>query len=287
MSSKLITVIIPTYNRAKRLGAAIESVRNQTYSDWELVIVDDGSTDGTAAMVRLIDDSRVRYIYQNNRGVAAARNVGLAHAGGNLIAFLDSDDLWEPRKLEVQAEFMFEHPEVAICQAGEIWIRNGRRVNPKLKHAKPSGWIFKESLKLCLVSPSAVMLRRSVFDCVGNFDESLPACEDYDLWLRASLHYDIVTLPYALTIKVGGHDDQLSKQWGLDCYRIASLEKLLVNPALAPVHRGLVEDEIISRVRIVAAGAKKRGNEEMFQRYSGKVFDDMQTQEMLLDKTKL
>jgi GT2 family glycosyltransferase len=103
------------------------------------------------------------------------------------------------------------------------------------------------------------MLRKSVFDRIGNFDENLPACEDYDLWLRAALHYEIVTLPQALTVKVGGHDDQLSRQWGLDRWRIASLEKLLGNPALPDVYRSLVEEQIVRRAKIFEDGAKKRG----------------------------
>jgi len=267
----LISIVIPTFNRAACIGAAIASVQQQTYADWELIVVDDGSTDATAAMMRALDDPRISYVYQEQRGVAAARNTGIARARGALIAFLDSDDRWEPRKLEVQAAYMAAHPENAICQTEELWIRNGRRVNPKIKHAKPSGWIFKESLKLCLVSPSAVMLRRAVFDRIDMFDESLPACEDYDLWLRASLYYEIVTLPDALTIKVGGHDDQLSRGWGLDRYRIAALEKLRDNPALMPAHRDLVENEICARARIIAAGALKRGNKELYDEYCQKL----------------
>jgi glycosyltransferase involved in cell wall biosynthesis len=217
--------------------------------------------------VRSFDDDRIRYIRQENRGVSAARNRGIAESRGGLIAFLDSDDRWEPEKLKVQREFFELHFDVRICQTEEVWIRNGRRVNPMKKHSKPSGWIFKECLNLCLVSPSAVMLRREVFDRIGVFDESLPACEDYDLWLRASLNYEIVTLPEALTIKIGGHEDQLSGQWGLDCYRVHSLEKLLTNTALPEVYRPLVENQIVERSKIVAEGAMKRGNSELYEEY--------------------
>lgn len=253
----MISIIIPTYNRAERLKDAIESVRTQTYVNWELIIVDDGSTDNTEGVVRSFDDRRIYYIKQDNRGVSAARNTGISKARGKLIAFLDSDDRWSPSKLEVQKDFFDSNSEAYLCQTEEIWIRNGMRVNPKKKHAKPSGWIFKECLPLCCVSPSAVMVRQEVFETIGVFDESLLSCEDYDLWLRASLHYEIITLPDQLTIKIGGHDDQLSRQPCLDVYRIRSLKKLLNNPALIPVLRPLVENDIVRRAQIVENGAKK------------------------------
>lgn len=255
----MISIVIPTYNRAKRLAESVESVREQTYRDWDLIVVDDGSTDETADVVRGFGDARIKYIRQENRGVSAARNVGIRCSAGELVTFLDSDDRWEPRKLEVQHEFMNTNPDVHICQVEEIWIRNGRRVNPKKKHEKPSGWIFRQCLPLCVVSPSAVMLRRGVFDKVGFFDEDLPACEDYDLWLRASLLYEIVTIPQPLTIKIGGHEDQLSKQWGLDRWRAESLKKLLNNPALQEVHLSMIESELDRRLKIFAEGAGKRG----------------------------
>lgn len=256
----LITAIIPTFNRADCLKGAIKSVVEQSFTNWELIVVDDGSSDSTEEIVRFFNDDRIHYIEQENRGVSAARNTGIKKACGDFIAFLDSDDRWEPRKLEVQKNFFDSNPGVYICQTEEVWVRNGVRVNPKKKHAKPSGWIFKECLPLCCVSPSAVMMRRDVFETVGMFDESLPACEDYDLWLRASLHYEVVTLPDQLTIKIGGHDDQLSRQPCLDVYRIKSLKKLLDNPALLPILRSLVEADIERRIKIVENGAYKRKN---------------------------
>jgi len=254
----MISIVIPTYNRADRLREAIQSVVDQTFSDWELIIVDDGSTDSTEKVVGSFDDDRIYCFRQENKGVSAARNLGILAARGDLVAFLDSDDRWEPKKLEVQKSFFDSHPDAHICQTEEIWIRNGVRVNPKKKHAKPSGWIFKECIPLCCVSPSAVMIRREVFDKVGLFDDSLLSCEDYDLWLRASLYYEIVTLPDPLTIKVGGHDDQLSRKPCLDKYRIQSLKKLLDNPALLPAFRPIVEADIDRRSSILENGSRKR-----------------------------
>lgn len=259
MNIRSVSVVLPTYNRAQFLSETIQSVIAQKFADWELVIVDDGSTDNTQDVVKGFTDSRIKYVKQENRGVSAARNLGVSKTTAPIIAFLDSDDLWLPRKLETQLKFFNEHPDAAICQTEETWIRNGRRVNPMKKHAKKSGWIFKDCLPLCIVSPSAVMMRRKVFDELGGFDESLPACEDYDLWLRAALRYEIHTLPDALIVKRGGHADQLSKQWGLDRYRIIALEKILKDPKLPDEYRPVVISEIERRSKIVSEGARKRG----------------------------
>jgi len=263
--SGLISVIIPTYNRADRIGVAVESVLAQTDRDWELIIVDDGSTDDTETVVQSFDDDRIKYIRQENHGVSAARNQGIKRARGGLIAFLDSDDRWEPRKSEVQRRFFESHPDVHICQTEEKWIRNGLRVNPMKKHKKPSGWIFKECLDLCVVSPSAVMLRCGVFDSIGLFDETLAACEDYDFWLRSSLVFEIVTLPDMLTVKIGGHRDQLSRQWGLDRYRIMALENLFHNSVLPDIYRPLVMAQIDKRIEIMTQGALKHGNRSLLK----------------------
>jgi glycosyltransferase involved in cell wall biosynthesis len=265
-----VSVIIPTHNRRAMLEEAIASVLAQTLCDFELLVVDDGSDDGTHRWVSTLADERIISLWQRQRGVAAARNLGVAESHAPLIAFLDSDDLWLPRKLAVQVEHFEAHPEVSICQTEETWVRNGKRVNAATKHRKHSGWIFRECLPLCIISPSAVMLRREAFDALGGFDEELPACEDYDLWLRAALRYEIATLPEPLIVKRGGHEDQLSQQWGLDRYRIRALEKILADPLLTDELRPLVEAEIARRAAIVAAGARKRGNAELAEVYESK-----------------
>lgn len=249
------------------LREAVDSVRAQTFENFELIIVDDGSTDGTRAVIESIDDDRIGYLCMAHGGVAAARNFGVASSAAPLIAFLDSDDLWLPDKLETQLKFFSANQDVSICQTEEVWVRRGRRVNPMRKHSKLSGWIFEECLPLCIVSPSAVMMRRTAFESLGGFDEELPACEDYDLWLRASLRYPIHTLPDALIVKRGGHADQLSARWGLDRYRIIALEKIIHDPRLPPDMAQTVAAEILRRSRIVADGARKRGNIEMAERY--------------------
>jgi len=224
----------------------------------ETIVVDDGSTDDTA---RLCQNNfpQIHYLHQNRQGVSAARNRGLHHAKGDWIAFLDSDDLWLPDKLKNQWDYILTHPESRILQTEEIWIRRGLRVNARKKHQKQSGWIFEDCLPLCCVSPSAVMIHRWVFDDIGLFDETLPACEDYDLWLRAALRYPIMTLNKPLTIKRGGHADQLSSQHSLDSYRIQALLKILKDPLLTEPQRRCVIGDIKRRSAILIRGYQKRG----------------------------
>lgn len=260
-----ITVIIPTYNRKALLREAVESVLGQTFTDFELIVVDDGSTDGTAAMITDIRDPRLRCVQQANRGVSAARNHGirLAHGEprkrGEWIAFLDSDDYWLPTKLERQLAFAAAHPEYLIHQTEETWIRNGRRANPMKKHAKSGGMIYEQCLPLCIISPSAVMIKRTLFDDVGLFDETLPACEDYDLWLRISCRYPVGLLPEQLIIKRGGHDDQLSRTPTLDKYRIEALRKILASGVLTQSQTAVTLKELAHKCRVYGNGCLKRG----------------------------
>ena len=256
-----VSVVIPTHDRWPLLGEAIESVLTQSYRRFELIVIDDGSTDDTGRKLAEFG-SRLRLIRQPRRGVSAARNRGVATARGRYLAFLDSDDLWFPEKLKVQTAFMEEYPEIQICQTDEIWMRRGLRVNPKVKHQKPSGDIFRRSLELCLVSPSAVMMTRALFNGVGGFDERLPVCEDYDLWLRITANYSVPLISHALTVKRGGHGDQLSRSvWGMDRYRVASLQKLL-RTDLSGEKRQWAIETLRRKIVILAHGARKRGKEE-------------------------
>ena len=253
-----VSVIIPTYNRWPRVGRAVASVLEQCHRDFELIIVDDGSSDRTAAELAGFG-GQLHYIFQARSGVSAARNLGVRRSRGRLIAFLDSDDLWRPDKLRVQVAFMEQHPEVQICQTEEVWIRHGIRVNPKLKHRKPSGDIFEPSLELCLISPSAVMTTRELFERSGGFDESLPVCEDYDLWLRIARDYPVPLIEQALVVKHGGHADQLSHSlWGLDRYRVIALQKLL-RAGIAGQQRRAVLRVWQKKLFVLANGARKRG----------------------------
>jgi len=262
----LVSVILPVYNRAWCIRQAVDSVLAQTYRNRELVVVDDGSTDGTGRLLQKYG-GQIFVIRQPNRGVSAARNRGVRAASGDLIAFLDSDDLWLPEKLARQTAFFQGHPEARICQTEEIWIRNGIRVNPRIRHQKPSGDIFERSLELCLVSPSAVMLERGLFQETGGFDESLPAAEDYDLWLRIGARLPVFLIEEPLVVKRGGHSDQLSKTPGIDRHRIRALEKLLQNGNLNPRQQEAAAKALRKKCTVYAGGCKKRGRIEEARHY--------------------
>jgi glycosyltransferase involved in cell wall biosynthesis len=255
-----VSVIIPTFNRFPMLCEAIESVLAQTNPDFELIVIDDGSIDETGS-VREIYRDRLHYIHQENRGASAARNLGAAEAGGNLICFLDSDDLWLPGKIEVQKSLMEEDPEILISYTEEIWYRRGVRVNPGKKHAKFSGWIFEKCLPLCIISPSSVMIQKKLFERVGGFDESLPVCEDYDLWLRISKDVPVHLIEESLIIKRNGHSGQLSaSDWGFDRYRVQSIARILENGDLNEIQASSARMVMKMKCRILSKGFLKRGN---------------------------
>ena len=255
-----VSVIIPTYNRAWVLREAIDSVLAQEFKDFELIVVDDGSTDNTGEILDSYEQGII-VVRQSNKGVSAARNRGITKAAGRLVAFLDSDDLWLPRKLSSQVDFFNSNPAAVINQTEEIWMRNKVRVNPKTRHHKFSGMIFERSLALCLVSPSAVMMKRSLFDEVGVFDENLPACEDYDLWLRISCLYPVHLIDTPLIMKRGGHADQLSKASGLDKFRIQALKKIIESGQLEPDPYRAAVRALQEKCAIFAAGCRKRGKD--------------------------
>jgi len=266
-----ISVIIPTWNRAGRLREALQSVYAQTAPATEVIVVDDGSTDTTRQMV-LGEFPQTRYIYQQNRGVSSARNTGIGAATGDWIALLDSDDRWQADKLAHQQQQLQDNPDYRIAHCNEIWIRHGKRVNPMKKHAKYGGKIYRHCLPLCAISPSAVIIHREVFASVGLFDEQLPACEDYDLWLRICAVYPVLFSEQALVIKEGGHGDQLSRRyWGMDRFRIQALEKMLASRVLDTVSHTATRDMLIDKLSIVIKGAVKHGNHKLARRYEEKL----------------
>jgi glycosyltransferase involved in cell wall biosynthesis len=268
MPLMVVSVVIPTFNRCGLVREAVASACAQHGAGFEIIVVDDGSTDDTAAALENDFGARVRILRTDNRGVAAARNLGVAASRGELIAFLDSDDLWLPRKLAAQAAFFAAHPEAEICQTKEIWIRNGVRVNPCAHHRKPSGNIFEPSLRLCLVSPSAVMLRRNLFERSGGFDERLPVCEDYDLWLRIARNTPVWLIDQPLVVKRGGHADQLSRRfWGMDRFRVAALARLLEQGELTFAQRQATLRVLTDKCAILAQGAARRGRRAEAEAY--------------------
>jgi glycosyltransferase involved in cell wall biosynthesis len=254
----LVSVIIPTYNRAALVAEALASVQAQTYRDFEIVVVDDGGTDGSWEVLSACREVRVLR-HPGRRGVSAARNSGIAAARGQWLAFLDSDDLWLPDKLAKQMAYLEARPDLRLCQTDETWVRRGVRVNKPLSHRKVAGRIFLPSLSRCMISPSAVMVHRRLLQDHGAFDETLPAAEDYDLWLRLTWRYEVGLVDEPLVIKRGGHRDQLSGQWGLDRFRIRALVKLVQDPDLPEPYARAARRTLAARCAIYAQGCDKRG----------------------------
>ncbi len=266
-----VSVIIPSWNRTDRLVAALESVRAQTLVPHEVIVVDDGSTDDTRALLAR-DFPDVRYIFQQNHGVSHARNTGIRAASGDWIALLDSDDRWEPGKLQAQQQALRANPAYKLCHSDETWIRNGKRVNPMKKHAKHGGRIFHHCLPRCVISPSAVMIQRALFTEVGLFDESLPACEDYDLWLRICARYPVLYVDRQLVIKTGGHADQLSRRyWGMDRFRIQALENILAAGVLGKQDHAAALQTLQQKLAILIQGAEKRDNHTLARQYQDRL----------------
>ncbi|MCG7900408.1 MAG: glycosyltransferase [Candidatus Thiodiazotropha weberae] len=257
-----VSVIIPTYNRASTLPRALDSVFAQTQPLLEVIVIDDGSEDETKTVVER-DYPDVIYLSQTNSGVSHARNTGIRHAKGEWLALLDSDDSWLPEKLQLQMASLNDSPQLRISHTDEIWIRNGVRVNPMDKHTKQGGHIFRNCLPLCVISPSAALIHHSVFQEYGLFDTNLPACEDYDLWLRICAQEAVDFVEKPLVVKYGGHQDQLSrKHWGMDRFRVYALQKLLDNQQLNHADRCAAIEILCKKCLILSQGAGKRGHQE-------------------------
>jgi glycosyltransferase involved in cell wall biosynthesis len=255
----LISVIIPTHDRQGPVQRAVDSVLQQSFKSLELILVDDGSEDNTKYWVGLYNDPRLHYIQTQQNGVSAARNKGVSLAQSEWLCFLDSDDLWKRNKLSEQVKHHRENPACMISQTDELWIRNSKRINKMKKHQTKEGYIFRESLRLCLVSPSAVMINKSLFINCGGFDEALPVCEDYALWLRVLAKHEVGLIKKEFVTKFGGHQDQLSKKLPImDKYRIQALEKLLLSGVLSNEQKKWTTHELIYKKQIVEQGKKKR-----------------------------
>ena len=263
-----ISVIIPTYNRGNIIGRALDSVFNQSHSPCEIIVVDDGSTDNTAEIVKKLYPE-VKYLYQSHTGVSKARNRGVKNTNCNWIAMLDSDDAWHKDKLDIQSMLLNDNPEYLIAHTDEIWIRNDVRVNQRKKHQKRGGHIFQYCLPLCVMSPSSVIMDKALFEDVGPFNETYPVCEDYDLWLRICAKYPVLFSEEKLVIKYGGHSDQLSKQyWGMDRYRIRSIENIISTGSLTEDDRRLAIQIMHEKIHIYINGARKRHNQDDITEFS-------------------
>ncbi len=270
-----VSVIIPVYNRTAQLVRAIESVSRQSFSDYELIVVNDHSTDTaaseiTSAISSLQPSIPFSFLTTEGKGVSAARNTGIRAAQGEFIAFLDSDDEWLPTKLEKQIHFFTANPEYSLVHTNEVWLRNLLPVRQSAKHKKSGGDIFIACTKLCMVAPSTVMLRKSLLDRVGLFDQSFMVCEDFDLWLRITSQMTVGFLEEALTIKHGGHADQLSFQYhSMDLWRLRALNKHLSNSELEEAKMSAVKRSMQEKSEILLKGFEKHKNYEHVEEVQG------------------
>ena len=293
-----VAVVIPVRDRAAMVVEAIASVLAQTYRDLGVVVVDDGSADGSAesaetALARAAVPARVvrlpardaptppgpprqptpvvaappAAVCPGRRGVAAARNAGAAVFDARWLAFLDSDDLWLPAKLERQIAWLAERPRYRLAQTEERWLDGGRHRNPRAWHRKEEQLLLR-SFERCLVSPSAVVLSRELFAEHRGFDEAFAVCEDYELWLRITARERVGLVPERLVVKRGGHPGQLSRStWGLDRWRVAALAKFLATVPLADAERAAAIAVARGKCAVLASGAERRGKRDEAERY--------------------
>ena len=267
-----ISVVIPTLNRINTLQRAIDSVINQTYKPAEIIVVDNGSSDGTLKFLRE-QYPKITILTENKIGVSSARNKGIKKSINQWIALLDSDDAWHPRKLEIQTSMLDSAlKEYNLIHTDEVWFRNNKHINQMKKHKKQGGYIFERCLSLCCISPSSVLFKKNILDKVGLFDESLPVCEDYDMWLKICSSEEVLFAQDKLTYKYGGHKDQLSKSyWGMDRFRIVSIENIIKNFDLTYKQKKQAKKELIKKLKIIINGAFKRNNLSIVNEFSTKL----------------
>ena len=267
-----ISVVIPTLNRINTLQRALDSVINQTYKPAEIIVVDNGSSDGTLKFLRE-QYPKITILTENKIGVSSARNKGIKKSINQWIALLDSDDAWHPRKLEIQTSMLDSAlKEYNLIHTDEVWFRNNKHINQMKKHKKQGGYIFERCLSLCCISPSSVLFKKNILDKVGLFDESLPVCEDYDMWLKICSSEEVLFAQDKLTYKYGGHKDQLSKSyWGMDRFRIKSIENIIKNFDLTYKQKKQAKKELIKKLKIIINGAFKRNNLSIVNKFSTKL----------------
>jgi glycosyltransferase involved in cell wall biosynthesis len=255
-----VSIVIPVFNRIQPLERALQSIQKQTFQDFDVTVVDDHSTDDIFSITKKYG---VRYLKTIGKGVSAARNTGIQSSESDLLALLDSDDEWLPDKLESQVNYLSQNQNCTIVHTNELWIRHGQPVSQSFKHQKMGGRIFSQCTELCLIAPSSVLVRRSLINKVGLFDESFPVCEDFDLWLRIAATEDIGFINKPLVIKHGGHDDQLSTQFhSMDLWRVRALAKHLKNPTLSFNEKLALRTNLKKKCEILLKGFKKHQNFE-------------------------
>lgn len=269
---KTVDVVIPTFERREQTLRAVESVFAQSYSEFEVFVVEDGSSAFAAEAQKTADKSFHYFQSKENRGPSHARNFGASRGSGEFLAFLDSDDLWHKEKLEKQLKYLNENPDIQWVHTNESWIKDGRKILPKSIHRKQGGQFLERAFALCLISPSAVLFRRSFFEKTGGFLETLRVAEDYEYWLRLLIDYPIGYLEEQLTIKMAGNWEQLSSTREIDRQRVLALHRFYRLYKNHPEFIRLQESffqAILRKIEILEKGATKYNRPEKLKEYQG------------------
>ncbi len=263
-----VSVIIPVYNRFELFSEALDSVLRQTFGDFEIIVVDDGSEDRQIQWLSMINGTK--YIRVEHTGRAGfVRNRGVEISSGKYISFLDSDDLWNIRKLELQYNYFTKNPQYRIVHSREIWIEKGKIKSQKKQKHKRMGNIFEDALKKCIVGPSTVMLERTLFEEHKGFREDLEIAEDYEFWLRILSSEKIGYLDFPLTIKRAGEWEQLSKKYDqIEIFRINGLKDLIEKNFFKGEKLNLAKKELLRKIEIYKKGLLRRGKLEEFKKWN-------------------
>lgn len=260
------SAIVTSCQRPAALARALDSVVSQSLAAKEILVIEDGKDERIKALVKS-QYPKARLIPNHGSGISAARNTAINTANENWLAFLDDDDQWMKTKVEEQMRAISQS-NLRLCHTNEIWLRDGERINQHKHHTKSGGAIYFRCLELCCISPSSVLMAKSLFADYGLFDEDLPVCEDYDMWLRICAYEEVSYINQPLTIKHGGHKGQLShRYWGMDRFRIQALRKMLQHPQLRPAYRAATLQSLKKRLNVLQQGAAKRGKVQEAKSY--------------------
>lgn len=261
MQKELVSIILPTYNRDWIISRAIESVLSQSYTNYELIIIDDGSTDNTLEVIEPYGN-KVKYFYVENSGVAAARNKGISLSEGEFIAFIDSDDIWEVDKLEKQVLLFDNNPSYDLCYCGVNYYHNNALERDTLSHYGliKNGFVFSKLLKKPSIATSSVVIRAKILKNIGTFNENFKLFEDRDLWLRIALNHRIYFLPNIL-VKMHRFSDAnnlTNQESEMKIYYQILLKKLLTSKNLNIPDRLIIRGQLAKSLHDSAYDAKNK-----------------------------
>lgn len=274
-----VAAVLPVRDRAALLAEAMQSILAGKTRPRELIVVvnskgpaREADLGAARAAADQAGDVIVRILTEERPGPAAARNRGWRAAAASWISFLDSDDLWAPEKLAAQLRFLARRPHLDACHTGERWLKHGRELSQPRRLAPRSGAFLYDAFETCLISCSSILLRRSLLETLGGFDETFPVCEDFELWLRLLARTPVGLVPEPLTIKRSGDWAQLSQsRHSMDAWRIRAILKFAAATPLDGRALAAARNSVERKLRILQQGADKRRTTEPVERLAGEV----------------